>query len=111
MAGGRNNRLFHLTTSGGPPLVAKFYHRDRWDRLGHEFGGIFSLGKPAPLHRPGIDAHHDTGTAHVVTTTRKYKDRVYRTHLLRRSYREPVLAVRAPLVGERAASGWTTRPG
>ena len=29
-----------------------------------------------------------TGTAHVVTMTRKYKDRVYRTHLLRRSYRE-----------------------
>jgi hypothetical protein len=29
-----------------------------------------------------------TGTAHVVTTTRKYKERVYRTHLLRRSYRE-----------------------
>ena len=29
-----------------------------------------------------------TGTAHVVTTTRQYKDRVYRTHLLRRSYRE-----------------------
>ena len=28
------------------------------------------------------------GTAHVVTTTRKYKDTVYRTHLLRRSYRE-----------------------
>lgn len=29
-----------------------------------------------------------TGPAHVVTTTRKYKDRVYHTHLLRRSYRE-----------------------
>jgi transposase len=29
-----------------------------------------------------------TGTAHVVTTTRKYKEQVYRTHLLRRSYRE-----------------------
>ena len=29
-----------------------------------------------------------TGTAHVVTTTRTYKDRVYHTHLLRRSYRE-----------------------
>ena len=29
-----------------------------------------------------------TGTAHVVTTTRKYKDHVYRTHLLRRSFRE-----------------------
>ena len=29
-----------------------------------------------------------TGAAHVVTTTRTYKDRVYRTHLLRRSYRE-----------------------
>ena len=28
------------------------------------------------------------GTAHVVTTTRKYKDQVYRTYLLRRSYRE-----------------------
>jgi transposase len=29
-----------------------------------------------------------TGTAHVVTTTRRYKNQVYRTHLLRRSYRE-----------------------
>lgn len=29
-----------------------------------------------------------TGTAHVVTTERRYKDKVYRTHLLRRSYRE-----------------------
>jgi transposase len=29
-----------------------------------------------------------TGTAHVVTTTRQYKGRVYRSHLLRRSYRE-----------------------
>ena len=29
-----------------------------------------------------------TGTAHVVTTSRTYKDQVYRTHLLRRSYRE-----------------------
>ena len=28
------------------------------------------------------------GAAHVVTTTRKYKNQVYRTHLLRRSYRE-----------------------
>jgi transposase len=29
-----------------------------------------------------------SGTAHVVTTKRKYKDQVYCTHLLRRSYRE-----------------------
>ncbi|MCW8208569.1 hypothetical protein D8B24_16385 [Verminephrobacter aporrectodeae subsp. tuberculatae] len=29
-----------------------------------------------------------TGAVHVATTTRKYKDKVYRTHLLRRSYRE-----------------------
>ena len=29
-----------------------------------------------------------TGTAHVVTTTRKYKNQAYRTHLLRRSFRE-----------------------
>lgn len=29
-----------------------------------------------------------TGTAHVVTTTRTYKGKVYRSHLLRRSYRE-----------------------
>ena len=28
------------------------------------------------------------GPAHVVTTTRTYKDKVYRTHLRRRSYRE-----------------------
>lgn len=29
-----------------------------------------------------------SGAAHVVTTTRRYKGKVYRTHLLRRSYRE-----------------------
>lgn len=29
-----------------------------------------------------------TGLAHVVTTTREYKDKIYCTHLLRRSYRE-----------------------
>lgn len=29
-----------------------------------------------------------SGTAHVVTTTRKYKNKVYSTHLLRRSYRQ-----------------------
>ena len=28
------------------------------------------------------------GTAHVVTTKRTYKGKVYQTHLLRRSYRE-----------------------
>ena len=28
------------------------------------------------------------GTAHVVTTTRRYKDQIYRSHLLRRTYRE-----------------------
>src|SRR5258708_40246945 len=34
------------------------------------------------------DVASRTGTAHVVTTTRTYKGRVYHTHLLRRSYRE-----------------------
>ena len=29
-----------------------------------------------------------TGAAHVVTTKREYNGKVYRTHLLRRSYRE-----------------------
>jgi len=29
-----------------------------------------------------------TGAVHVVTTRRKYKDRIYETHLLRRSYRD-----------------------
>src|SRR3989442_15636049 len=29
-----------------------------------------------------------TGAAHVVTTTRQYKGKFYRTHLLRRSYRD-----------------------
>ena len=28
------------------------------------------------------------GSVHIATTTRAYKDKVYRTHLLRRSYRE-----------------------
>jgi len=38
----------------------------------------------------GYDAHMATrtGPAHVVTTTRHYKGRLYRTHLLRRSYRD-----------------------
>ena len=35
-----------------------------------------------------LDMAKRSGTAHVVTTTRKYKDKVYRTHLLRRSFRE-----------------------
>lgn len=35
-----------------------------------------------------MDMPPRTGTAHVVTTTRKYKDRVYHTHLLRRSNRD-----------------------
>ena len=38
-----------------------------------------------------------TGVAHVVTTTRTYKDRVYRTHLLRRSYREGGTVKNEPL--------------
>jgi len=29
-----------------------------------------------------------SGAMHVVTTRRQYKDKVYETHLLRRSYRE-----------------------
>jgi hypothetical protein len=29
-----------------------------------------------------------TGTAHLITTTRAFKGKVYRAHLLRRSYRE-----------------------
>ena len=29
-----------------------------------------------------------SGPVHVATTTRKYKDKVYKTHLLRRTYRE-----------------------
>ena len=31
---------------------------------------------------------HRGGAVHVVTTRRRYKGRVYATHLLRRSYRE-----------------------
>ena len=30
-----------------------------------------------------------TGTVHVATTTRQYKGKVYTSHLLRRSYRDP----------------------
>src|ERR1039457_7735666 len=42
-----------------------------------------------------------TGTARVVTTTRKYKDQVYRTHLLQRSYREAG-AVKNETLGNRS---------
>jgi hypothetical protein len=34
---GTNNRLFRLDLASGPSLLAKFYLRDRWDRLGIEF--------------------------------------------------------------------------
>jgi len=41
-----------------------------------------------PLERYTSGMPARTGTAHVVTTSRAYKGTVYRTHLLRRSYRE-----------------------
>jgi len=45
IAGGAQNRLFRIDTQGGPPLVAKFYHRDRWNRLEREFTVLACLGQ------------------------------------------------------------------
>ncbi|HEV8638208.1 MAG TPA: phosphotransferase [Chloroflexota bacterium] len=54
---GTNNRLFRLDLEDGPPLLAKFYVRDRWDRLGTEFPVLAFLadrgvaGVPRPYLR------------------------------------------------------------
>ena len=40
---GTNNRLFRLDVADGPPLLAKVYARDRWDRLGTEFPALALL--------------------------------------------------------------------
>jgi Ser/Thr protein kinase RdoA (MazF antagonist) len=54
---GTNNRLFRLDLAGGPPLLAKVYARDRWDRLGTEFPALALLaargvaGVPRPYLR------------------------------------------------------------
>jgi Ser/Thr protein kinase RdoA (MazF antagonist) len=43
MTGGRNNRLFLVEMADARRFVAKFYHQDRWDRLGHEFQSLSFL--------------------------------------------------------------------
>ena len=54
---GTNNRLVRLDLAEGPPLLAKFYARDRWDRLGTEFLALALLaergvgGVPRPYLR------------------------------------------------------------
>src|SRR5688500_14805916 len=54
---GTNNRLFRLDVADGPPLLAKLYLRDRWDRLGTEFPALALLaergvaGVPRPCLR------------------------------------------------------------
>jgi Ser/Thr protein kinase RdoA (MazF antagonist) len=52
-----NNRLVRLEVADGPPLLAKFYARDRWERLGPEYAALEYLarrgvgGAPRPLMR------------------------------------------------------------
>lgn len=54
---GTNNRLFRVELADGPPLLAKLYARDRWDRLGTEFPALALLaerglvGVPRPYLR------------------------------------------------------------
>lgn len=55
LPGGANNRLFRIETVQGTPLLAKLYHRDRWNRQEREFGILAALcehglaGVPAAL--------------------------------------------------------------
>ena len=57
LGSGTNNRLFRLDLEDGPPLLAKFYARDRWNRLGTEFPVLAFLadrgvaGLPRPYLR------------------------------------------------------------
>lgn len=61
LQGGTNNRLFRLDTAEGPPLLAKLYHRDQWNRLEREFETLTVLREhgftrvPKPYLRS--DAH------------------------------------------------------
>jgi Ser/Thr protein kinase RdoA (MazF antagonist) len=54
---GTNNRLFRLVLADGPPLVAKLYAADRWNRLGTEYPALVFLagrgtaGVPRPYLR------------------------------------------------------------
>jgi hypothetical protein len=52
IAGGAQNRLFRLDTEDGAALVAKFYHRDRWQRLEHEFTTLACLNRIGLAHVP-----------------------------------------------------------
>jgi hypothetical protein len=52
VAGGTQNRLFRLDTLGGPALLAKFYHQDRWNRLDREFSALTLLGRHGLAHVP-----------------------------------------------------------
>ncbi len=45
-----------------------------------------------------------SGAAHVVTIVKRVKDRVYRTHLLRRSYRKESLAYGRPVAASSAVA-------
>jgi len=44
--------LFRLDTQDGAALLAKFYHRDRWDRLHREFSVLTLLGQLGLTHVP-----------------------------------------------------------
>jgi hypothetical protein len=65
LGSGTNNRLFRLELAGRAPLLAKFYARDQWDRLGTEYPALALLagrgqaGVPRPYlrsddHRYGV---------------------------------------------------------
>src|SRR5919199_1600443 len=45
IAGGTQNRLFRLDLLDGAPLLAKFYHQDRWNRLDRECSALSLLGR------------------------------------------------------------------
>jgi hypothetical protein len=59
IAGGTQNRLFRLETLGGATLLAKFYHRDRWDRLQREFSALALLGRHGLGHVPRVYLRSD----------------------------------------------------
>jgi aminoglycoside phosphotransferase (APT) family kinase protein len=63
LAGGTNNRLVRLETAAGPPLLAKFYHRDRWNRLEREFTTLRCL------HEQGLRA---IPVPHLASAARSY---------------------------------------
>jgi hypothetical protein len=59
IVGGAQNRLFRLDVLGGPTLLIKLYHQDRWNRLEREYTALSLLGRHGLLGVPRVYLRSD----------------------------------------------------